>query len=179
MRRNQPLYLLAWCLASSFVLALTLSILPSSQLEAQSPDDPALALQDEEAQEAEETEPEQPEAEAEEAEEAELLVREMHHLNMEMEMAESQAAFNRLEMVGRVAEIAKDEVTSAAFAIIHIQEFFEENPEGAIGFLEDTLKQTDNAPVKRLIHIKLAELYSATEKPDKAQEQLRILITGK
>jgi hypothetical protein len=97
---------------------------------------------------------------------------------MQVVRAEAENRMTRLKMVNQVAEIASNEVSTAAFALMHFEELFDE-PEDGIKFLNDTLQYTKNDAIRRLLHIKLAELYTEADQPDQARSQLRELLTGK
>ena len=101
---------------------------------------------------------------------------ERHQFHLELEMAELEATSSRLDLVGRLSEVADDELLSAAFAVRKVAEIME--PGEAVDFLNDTLDAAKNASVRRLIRIKLAELYAHTEQRDQATKQLRALIVG-
>jgi len=102
---------------------------------------------------------------------------ERHHRHLEIEMVEMERNFGRLEMVGKIAEIANEELLAAAFAIMHVTEFME--PEAAIDFLTNALGEARNPGIHRMIRIKLAEIYAHTDQPEMAQEQLRALIISR
>ena len=97
---------------------------------------------------------------------------------MQVARAEAENRMTRLKMVNQVAEIASNEVSTAAFVLMHFEELFDE-PEDGIKFLNDTLQYTKNDAVRRLLRIKLAELYTEADQPDQARSQLRELLTGK
>jgi hypothetical protein len=101
---------------------------------------------------------------------------ELHRRHLDVEMGELETQFGRLELVGRLAEIAHEEIRAAAFAIAHVQEFMDE--EEAIEFLNEALADTKNAGVRRMIRIKLAELHAHAEQRDEALEHVRALIVG-
>jgi hypothetical protein len=103
---------------------------------------------------------------------------EMHRQHLEVEMAEMEANFGRLELVGRIAEVAEDELLSAAYGITHVTEFVDGGEE-TVDFLKGILGDTENASVKRLIRMKLAEVHLQMDQFDEAAEQLRALIINK
>lgn len=83
--------------------------------------------------------------------------------------------FARLELVGRVAEIADDELLSAAYGITRVMEFVE-GEEQIAEFLTHALEATQHPGVRRLICMKLAEVYTEMDQPEAARNQLRALI---
>lgn len=91
-----------------------------------------------------------------------------------MELAQLEIQERRLQTVSQVIEVAKDKVRTAAFALMHIMDFFE--PEEAINFLAEALEDTSNASVRRFVHMKLTKLYADTDQPEEAMEQLSHLI---
>ncbi len=100
----------------------------------------------------------------------------IHRMHLELERAELEASFGRLEMVGRTAQIAENEVTAAAYAVMHVTDLAE--PDQAVELLSNALQKTDNQATQRVIRIKLAEIYAHTERPDEALGQFKSLITG-
>lgn len=98
-----------------------------------------------------------------------------HEHQMEMEMRHME-----LETVRAIAEIADNEVASAAFALMHLEEVLEEeDAPGAIEFLTKAAGETDNPGVRRLLRIKLAELNMHVDNIDGAKEQFKALILNK
>ena len=65
-----------------------------------------------------------------------------HRAHLEMERAELETSFGRLEMVGRIAQISETEVSAAAFAVMHIEQFME--VPDAVEFLQEMLEQSKN-----------------------------------
>ena len=104
---------------------------------------------------------------------------ERHHRHLEIERAELETGMGRLEMVERVAELAENKVAAAAFALMHVEEFFGEDEEGGIKFLQSMLKEADDQAVRRIIRVKLAEIYAGADQRKKAEQQIRALILGK
>ena len=98
-------------------------------------------------------------------------------LNFETE--ELEVRYLELETVTGIANIADSEVGSAALALAHVEELFEEDLSGLTTFLSDALNEADNPGIKRLLRFKLAELHFDQDQPDQARSQLRHLITGK
>ncbi len=118
--------------------------------------------------------PGEEEREHEEAEQREL---QLHRTQLELERAELEANFGRLELITRIANIANEHLTAVAYAVVQIDEFVEE--EELVPFLEELLEKSQETPVKRIIHIKLAELYRHMDRPEDAKDQLRALVMEK
>ena len=94
---------------------------------------------------------------------------------MEMEMRHME-----LDTVRAIADIADNEVASAAFALMHLEEVLEEeDAPAAIEFLTKAVSETDNPGIRRLLRIKLAELHMHLDNVDDAKEQLNGLILNK
>ncbi len=114
----------------------------------------------------------------ENAERMDRQIREMEQRRheLELERAELEASFGRLEMVGRIAEIAQSDQSAAAFAVMHVERFME-LPQ-AVDFLHQMLDQTENEAVRRMIRIRLIELNASLDQGDDVREQLKALILG-
>ena len=74
-----------------------------------------------------------------------------------------------------LADIAADEVRSAAYAIESLMEIAE--PEAAVRVLRESLDQAENAAIQRIIRIKLVELYAEMDQPRRAADVARELIS--
>ena len=99
-----------------------------------------------------------------------------HMMHMEIQSHELDAVSRRLEVVSQVARIAESPLTTASAAIVHINDVFGE--EEAIDVLHDCLRRKPDPAVRRLIRMKLAELYAESDNRREAKEQFRILIVG-
>ena len=99
-----------------------------------------------------------------------------HRMQLELERAELESSFGRLEMVGQIARVAETDVSSAAFAVMHVERFME-LPE-AVEFLQDMLEQSKNDAVRRMIRIRLLELNAGLDRRDDVRTQLKHLILG-
>jgi len=99
---------------------------------------------------------------------------EFHFVTEELEVR-----YLELETVTGIANIADSEVGSAALALAHVEDLFEEDLSGLTTFLSDALNEADNPGIQRLLRFKLAELHFDQDQPDQARTQLRHLITGK
>ena len=114
------------------------------------------------------------EDEDEEAREQEQRELEMRRLHLELERAELETGLGRLEMAARMAQIARDETASAAYAVIQVQEYMELPT--CIGYLKELLGEVTDPAVRRVIQMRLAELHGHMDQPDEARSQLRKLI---
>ncbi len=100
--------------------------------------------------------------------------REEHRDNLELERAEFELRSGKLSMILQLAELAGDRYAAAAYAIMHVENYMEVEP--ARDFLSECLDRTEDASVRRLIRIKLAELHARHDDPDAAREHLQRLI---
>lgn len=116
------------------------------------------------------------EEEFEEEHEAEFEELEEHEFHLELERKELEVSFGRLEIVSRVAELAEEKNSAATYAIMHVHEYVEQGE--AQAFLEDLLDKCEDKQVKRLLHIKLAEIHAHEDRPEEAKRHLRELILG-
>ena len=99
---------------------------------------------------------------------------EMHHL--EMEQIELESNLGQIEVIKRVAEIAKDDVATAGYALMMLEELMEDEAEG-IGMLKEMIASSDvSKPVKNLLRMKLVEVYSSSDQSDEAIKVLKSLI---
>ena len=99
---------------------------------------------------------------------------EMHHL--EMEQIELESNLGQIEVIKRVAEIAKDDVATAGYALMMLEELMEDEEEG-IGMLKEMIASSDvSKPVKNLLRMKLVEVYSSSDQSDEAIKVLKSLI---
>jgi chromosome segregation ATPase len=114
-----------------------------------------------------------------EGEEFELERREleMHRLHLEIERLQAELNALGQESAVRLAELARDETTSAAYAIQQAATKFEE--EHAREFLTDLMEEVENDTVKRVIRHRLAQLSFNMDEPEEALQQLKSLILAK
>ena len=99
---------------------------------------------------------------------------EMHHL--EMEQIELESNLGQIEVIKRVAEIAKDDVATAGYALMMLEELMEDEEEG-IGMLKEMIASSEvSKPVKNLLRMKLVEVYSSSDQSDEAIKVLKSLI---
>ena len=99
---------------------------------------------------------------------------EMHHL--EMEQIELESNLGQIEVIKRVAEIAKDDVATAGYALMMLEELMEDEEEG-IGMLKEMIASSEvSKPVKNLLRMKLVEVYSSSDQSAEAIGVLKSLI---
>lgn len=114
----------------------------------------------------------------EDDEDREREEREMHFAQMEVEQN-----LGRLELANLLGEIAKDDVATASYAIMQIEETMEENfedEEQAFEFLQEMIgSDSVSKPVKNLLRMKLAEAYRWFDQPEKAMEVYKTLLQNK
>ncbi|MDH3583828.1 MAG: hypothetical protein OER86_06400 [Phycisphaerae bacterium] len=102
-----------------------------------------------------------------------------HHLHeQEIEHRELEGGLVGLELIHRMKETADDADAMAIFVIMHIEEFFEEEAEGA-AFLKDVLADVKSPAVRRVLRYRLAEVYREMDDVAAARNILRMLITDK
>lgn len=117
---------------------------------------------------------EQQEWEPQERRHAELAELEHARMHLELDRAELESGLGHLDLVSRLAEIADQPATAAAYAVLKVDEFME--PDEAIDFLRSIESRAGSPSTRRLIRMKLSELYRATDDSQSAREQLRQLI---
>ena len=99
----------------------------------------------------------------------------------EVEMARNELEHNigRLEVVTRLAEIAKDDTAMASYALMHFEEFAGED-ERAIEVLEELIESDSvSQPVKNLLKMKLAEVYMWHDREEDSLNVFKSLILKK
>lgn len=112
--------------------------------------------------------------EEEEEWEAEEIERELMYL--EIRRAEIQAAFGELELVREVAEIVDSPVATASLVIIEVTNEVDD-PEDKIEMLNDLIDVAKSDAVKRLILLKLAEVYGDVGRDEDAYKVVRRLVS--
>lgn len=131
-----------------------------------------------EPQEEEEQEMEEEEDFEDEEKDRERKEREMHFAQMEIEHK-----LGRLELTNRLGEIAKNDIATASYAIMQLEETMEENfedEEQAFEFLKEMIgSDSVSKPVKNLLRMKLAEAYRWFDQPKKAMEVYKTLLQNK
>ena len=97
--------------------------------------------------------------------------------HLEFRRMEVEANVGRVELMKRLAEIAKDDVTMASYAIMNMEELIGSEDEKAIATIKELIASSNVAkPVKNLLKMKLAEMYSYSDQEDKAMEVLKSMI---
>ena len=135
---------------------------------------PVQEQEEEEEEELEDEDEEDGEEEDEDHEDDDDFEDEMHHL--EMEQIELESNLGQIEVIKRVAEIAKDDVATAGYALMMLEELMEDEEEG-IGMLKEMIASSDvSKPVKNLLRMKLVEVYSSSDQSDEAIKVLKSLI---
>ena len=98
---------------------------------------------------------------------------------MELERMEIESNIGRLETINRLAEIAKDDTAMASYAIMHLEEYVEDEDE-AIDMLEELIESDKVAkPVKNLLKMKLAEVYSWQDRNESALKIFKSMLMSK
>ena len=94
---------------------------------------------------------------------------------VEFERMHVEANIGRIEMVNRLAEIAKDKTAMASYAIMQMEEVVEE--EQLVQTLQELIESDQVAPaIKNLLRMKLAEAYNWQDQPDEALKQFKLMI---
>ena len=82
-----------------------------------------------------------------------------------------------LDIVDRYARMSRDPVAAGVAAVIAADDLFRNKPpEQAIEYFGKLLSEVKNEAVQRAIRLQLVELYGKSNQPDKALEQLRLLM---
>ncbi|MCP4477849.1 MAG: hypothetical protein GY818_07135 [Planctomycetaceae bacterium] len=126
---------------------------------------------EEEEREYEEEEGEYTEDEHDEGEHDE----EEHFDDRENEHREIEATLGRLEVIRQLAEIAENDTATAAYALMQMEEVFEEEDQ-AIEVLNQLLSTNPAKPIKNLIRMKLVEAHLWSDQTEEATEVLIELI---
>ncbi len=100
-------------------------------------------------------------------------------VEFEFHQMEIESNIGRLEMINRLAEIAKDDVSMASYAIMHLEESTQ-SEEAGIQMLKELIASDDvSHPVKNLLKMKLAELYSWSDQEDAAIDMFKSMMMSK
>ena len=82
-----------------------------------------------------------------------------------------------LDIVDRYARLSRDPVSAGVAAVIAADDLLRNKPpEQAIEYFSKLMTEVKNEAVQRAIRLQLVELYGKNNQPDKALEQLRILM---
>ena len=140
----------------------------------QSRDNEAIANQESQQPESEEIqyqedEDEEDEQEEEWDEEDEHGEEEGHH-----ELREFEVNMARLEIIGRLAEVAENPTMTASYALMQLEQFIEDEDE-AIDFLTELIESDRvSPPVRNLLKMKLVEVLGWA---DEREEAIEVLIS--
>jgi hypothetical protein len=100
---------------------------------------------------------------------------EEHFEDRENEHREIEATLGRLEVIRQLAEIAENDTATAAYALMQMEEVFEEEDQ-AIQVLNQLLSTNPAKPIKNLIRMKLVEVHLWSDQTEEATEVLIELI---
>ena len=95
-----------------------------------------------------------------------------HDFDEEFHEYEIHAA--ECELARRLADISSSHLETASWVIANIHEYLDD--EEAANFLQQLLDEVEHPSIKRLVGLKLAELYSELDQTNQVKEQLRKLI---
>ena len=123
-----------------------------------------------------ESEDEEGEEEQEELEERARHIR-WRQMELSLERAQLEARSGRLQADSQMANIAQSSTTAATYAVLHLHEYVEHA--GAADVLAGIIKDVEDAVIRRVIRMQLAELYREMDRPDDAAMQLKRLIVGR
>jgi hypothetical protein len=86
---------------------------------------------------------------------------------------------NYLTMVDSYAKLAKDPEASAVAAVVSAADVLRpKGPAGAIEYFNKILPSVKSATVQRAIRLQLMDFYKASNQPEKALEQLQLIMTA-
>ncbi len=99
--------------------------------------------------------------------------------DVELHQMEIEANIAHLEMVNRLAEIASNEVAMASYAIMHLEETVD-SEEAGIALLKEMIASDQvSPPVKNLLKMKLAELYSWSDQEEAAIDTFKSMLMSR
>jgi len=178
MRINNPLLTILTCLTLCAMLILTNQLWDTQVATADGISTTSLQegrfnpIQEEE----EETEEEEyEEEEGDYTEDEHDHGEEEHFEDRENEHREIEATLGRLEVIRQLAEIAENDTATAAYALMQMEEVFEEEDQ-AIQVLNQLLSTNPAKPIKNLIRMKLVEVHLWSDQTEEATEVLIELI---
>jgi len=83
-----------------------------------------------------------------------------------------------ISLIDEFADVAKDQSSSGVAAVVYAEDVLKaKKPQDAIDWFNQILPEVKDPVVQRAVRLRLAELYRTTNQPDKALEQLRVLMT--
>lgn len=95
------------------------------------------------------------------------------------EMAQLEMLRGYIDVVGRLAQLAKDPSAAGVAAVIVANDALKkQGPAALIAFFTEILPDVKDPAIARAIRIQLADAYKNAGKPDQALKQLRILMTS-
>lgn len=95
------------------------------------------------------------------------------------EMAQLEMLRGYIDVVGRLAELAKDPSAAGVAAVIVANDALKkQGPDALIAFFTEILPEVKDPAIARAIRIQLADAYKNVGKPDQALKQLRVLMTS-
>ncbi|MCC6423539.1 MAG: hypothetical protein IT447_08685 [Phycisphaerales bacterium] len=98
---------------------------------------------------------------------------------MPPEMAQLEMLRGYIDVVGRLAQLAKDPSAAGVAAVIVANDALKkQGPTALIAFFSEILPDVKDPAIARAIRIQLADAYKNAGKPDEALKQLRILMTS-
>lgn len=98
---------------------------------------------------------------------------------MPPEMAQLELLRGYIDVVGRLAQLAKDPSAAGVAAVIVANDALKkQGPAALIAFFTKVLPDVKDPAIVRAIHIQLADAYKNAGRTDQALEQLRILMTS-
>ncbi|MEO0587102.1 MAG: hypothetical protein AAF078_05630 [Planctomycetota bacterium] len=98
-------------------------------------------------------------------------------LGFDMFFAEIEVYTKLMEIVRDMHEIAADPEMAGVAAVFSVDELFEE-PEEQVDFLEEMLAKTSSGTVKRAIRLQLIDAYEGVDDQRGAMRVIEALITG-
>ncbi len=125
---------------------------------------------------AEYDEPERHEADDDEWEDEDDEWEEEDEHDAEETLFEFEVHAAECEHARRLADIASSRLETASWVIANIHEFLGE--EEAADFLQQLFEAAEDPGIKRLIGLKLTEIYAELDQADQVKAQLRSLILG-
>ena len=97
---------------------------------------------------------------------------------LEFQRMELELGLVHIEKIKRLAEIAESDVGTASYAIIQLEESLEDEEDAEQLLKEMIASPKCSKPVKNLLKMKLAELYSWSDRPELAREVYKSMILG-
>lgn len=99
---------------------------------------------------------------------------EEHEEEIEEELRELELMAAHCEHSGMLSEMCENHAQTASWVISEIVEYLDE--EEAAAFLQQVLSKVEEPSIRRMVRLKLAELYSELDQTEQVKEQLLHLI---